>query len=845
MKFPHFLLKLALALCLAVFAVHRPAAAQQLVAPAATPATAVSLAKTLEPFRAAIDKAETQIADAAGSDARLVAIKLTLDDLAREILKSAVGYRPRLSEMTARLAEVDAELAKNPPSQTELSEERKKLVAEKAEINAAIGEHEALSLRASKLSENITGMRRSLFSAQLLQRVPLKDAMNASVVSEFASETASVWRRVTSWARFAVNFKMSSVLWATLLALLFAYLLVFGGRRYFGFYQDYKAEAGSGGLRRIAVAFWSTVLPSAAVAIFLSATYFLFEQFGVLTGAMPDLFGALFNVIGVVFFVNRLANSILRPKAPALRLVPVRDRAARVLSMIVTALAVVVGLDFLMGIVAEIESSSFNLSVAESGLATLMVGALILSAAFVRPFEDENGTLKPWPKIVQVLLVLLGIFPIAATLFGYLGLALFVSQQVVVNGAFLITMYVGFLTANAVGAVGAFANTRLGQWLRHRFSMTDETLDQLGMVAGIAINVFVLLIGVPLMLLQYGFQTADLQSWFYGIMSEIKVGSISISLIGVMTGILVFIAVYFLTRWFQRWLDGNVMARGKVDAGVRHSIRTAVGYAGVALAALFGVSAAGINLSNLALVAGALSLGIGFGLQNIVSNFVSGLILLAERPFKVGDWIEAGTVSGTVKRINVRATEIETFQRQTVIMPNSELINAAVGNWTHRNKLARGDIKIGVAYGTDPKMVRSILLEIAQAHPKVLKNPEPFVIFSNFGESSLDFELRFFLADVADRQEISTEIRFSIVEAFEARGIEIPFPQRDLNITHQSIEAIVRAIGGGAPAEAGAKEKAPAAAKRPAAAAGKAAGAAGKAAGAAGKRRRKAYKELD
>ena len=143
------------------------------------------------------------------------------------------------------------------------------------------------------------------------------------------------------------------------------------------------------------------------------------------------------------------------------------------------------------------------------------------------------------------------------------------------------------------------------------------------------------------------------------------------------------------------------MARGRVDVGVRNSIRTVVGYAGVALAALIGVSAAGIDLSNLALIAGGLSLGIGFGLQNVVSNFVSGLILLAERPFKVGDWIVAGPVSGTVKKISVRATEIETFQRQTVILPNSELINSAVANWTHRNKLGRVDIAVNVAYGSD------------------------------------------------------------------------------------------------------------------------------------------------
>ena len=220
-----------------------------------------------------------------------------------------------------------------------------------------------------------------------------------------------------------------------------------------------------------------------------------------------------------------------------------------------------------------------------------------------------------------------------------------------------------------------------------------------------------------------------------------SIGTFRFSPLGILTGILVFGIGYFLTRWFQGWLDGSVMARGRVDTGVRNSIRTVVGYAGLALAGLIAISSAGIDLSSFALVAGGLSLGIGFGLQNVVSNFVSGLILLAERPFKAGDWIVAGDVSGTVKKISVRATEIETFQRQSVILPNSQLINSAVGNWTHRNKLGRVDIKVGVAYGTDVKRAHAVLLDIAKSHPLVLKNPEPFVLFANFGPAALEFEI--------------------------------------------------------------------------------------------------------
>ncbi len=231
------------------------------------------------------------------------------------------------------------------------------------------------------------------------------------------------------------------------------------------------------------------------------------------------------------------------------------------------------------------------------------------------------------------------------------------------------------------------------------------------------------------------------------------------------------------------------MRRGRVDAGLRNSIRTVAGYAGIGAAALIGISAAGFDLSNLALIAGALSLGIGFGLQNIVNNFVSGLILLVERPFKVGDWVEAGNVTGIVRKISVRATEIETFNRQSVILPNSEFINNAVSNWTLRNHLGRIDIPVGVAYGTDPKKVIDLLMEIAAADPDVVERPEPFVFFKGFGDSSLDFELRAHLGDIFSSPVAQNRIRLRIVEVFAENGIEIPFPQRDVHIRHPAAKA--------------------------------------------------------
>ena len=198
-----------------------------------------------------------------------------------------------------------------------------------------------------------------------------------------------------------------------------------------------------------------------------------------------------------------------------------------------------------------------------------------------------------------------------------------------------------------------------------------------------------------------------------------------------------------------------------------------------------GLSAAGFDFGNVAIIAGALSVGIGFGLQNIVNNFVSGLILLFERPIRKGDWIEVGGTEGVVKDIQIRSTVIQTFDRSDVIVPNSELISGQVTNWVLSSQSGRAVIPVGVAYGTDTEKVRTILMAIAEENTDVVKAgsmPKPIVLFRAFGDSSLDFELRVFLHNVDNRLSIISDINFAIDKAFREEDIEIPFPQRDLHV---------------------------------------------------------------
>lgn len=708
------------------------------------------------------------------------ASNLALTSLRAELAEWRDEMRHAVSDNDSRVRTLEAQLAALGPPPEEGGSESARIAERRAEIRAELSEVRAPGLlaeearaRANGLISEIDHIIRSRDTRRLTERTdaPINPATWPASLDAIVAGVRSIWLESgQAWRTGLQRGGVAERVPAAVLLVAIGLVLVMRS-------GPWIRQAGRRAAERLqrARGVAEFVISLGRIALPFAGLLFIYSGLGVtgLLGLRIDTLLATVPAAGICVIVARWLSEHLFPEGEGL-LGPLeigpegRHRLRRLTGW----------LGWLMAL--ELMTTAF-LSVAEAddvarAVLLLPVDVLIgiclfrIGGALARPVaEDAEEDVDP-RRFRSTVISILGRLIMAVAVIGPVlaGLGYAAGASALLEPAVMTLAVLG-----AVILLQRFVFDLYGLLTGREEGANDA-------LAPVLVAFALMLLALPVLALVWGARVSDLTEIWTSVREGFAIGETRLSPSDFLTFAAVFAVGYVLTRLIQGGLKSAVLPKTRLDIGGQNAISAGIGYIGIFAAAIVAITSAGVNLSTLGYVAGALSVGIGFGLQNIVSNFVSGIILLIERPIGQGDWIQVGDQMGYVRSISVRSTRIETFDRTDVIVPNADLISGTVTNWTRGNSVGRIVLPVGVAYGSDTEHVSDILLQIARTHPMVLHNPEPYVFFKGFGESSLDFEIRAILRDVNWILSVQTEMNHAIARRFAEEGIEIPFAQRDI-----------------------------------------------------------------
>ena len=750
-----------LLLCLTVFPVFAQDAFDQ-----------TAIQKQIAEQKAGIEQIEAKLAANGLAQDEILDLRQSLRN-SREALQEVVKtVQPVFDDVKADIADLGpAPEGENAvPEPDNIKAKRAELTDKSLMTEGLIKEAEALSSKSVRLLEKVAAVRRGQFINQLFetQASPFNKTLWQNANQAFSNQIQGV---AMPFADKAMGAKAGLIVSVLVFLVLLVASVVFSRKQLSVFA---KSEVDN----PLSIVAHSLVFPVAGVALGLliifqaliaqdivSETNQVFVQKGF----------CLFAFIAAVFLVTARLS-----KAGLIR--PTMRWLASLAGLIYAVDAFLLESGRFMG-------TPLELAIGQSYVVTTLFALILGALSFVILKKTKNDMQYFLPRKLFFILCGIALLLLAANIFGYAAFSRFVFERVILVFSLLI----------AVVLIRALA--------RPYFAKIDKLFsqDEKEKIEGeenlvhfwlaLSLDVVLFFLALPVLASIVGAETSDIKEWASQAFFGFTIGNMTISIANIGIAIILFLVLLFVTRLIQSILSSKILPKTKMDASICQSVIQVLGYVGLIIALLAGISAIGFDLTNLALIAGALSVGIGFGLQSIVSNFVSGLILLFERPIKVNDWIITNSGEGIVKEISVRATEIETFDKTSIIVPNSELIASSVKNWTHKDKIGRIIVTVGVSYDSDPHQVRELLLKCAQDNEYSIKTPEPSIHFKDFGDNALIFDLRFFIKNVGDTFKAATQMRLDIWDAFKVADIEISFPQRDLHI--RSAPALEGLFGNG------------------------------------------------
>lgn len=783
---PSALTTLALILLLALTGTPGLARADVAVtASAATPAqTLQQLSDQLDAAKAALKAAQKNPPDkSALADLRNSA--LAVQDQARQLADS---LDPAMAALQAQLAVLGPPPAKGgAPETPAVATQRRQLDKAQADLNAQIVRAKSLNLDALQLVAQITGLRNDQFQARLTARTdtPLGHAFWADQARSLPNDLPRLQRLGTRWGDAWNDAWQANRL--SLLLCLVASLLLAGSpwllRRLWQHLATRWLPAGH--LRRSGAATMAAL--AITLVIWLAARLVLqgLDWNGALDDDLHDLAAGLVHVTGFAALMAGLGSSLLSSGRASWRLLPLSDIAAHRLRRypwwLAAAALLVGGSERIVRSIGSSLPATVLLHAVLALLVSALVGLVLTRLRHARREADvASGTLarRPlWVGLMSATAALGVLLCWIAVSLGYVALAFFVAVQMLWVGLITACLYLlVHLTCDLIDTLLS-PHGRSGAQLQASFDLTPDTLAQASTVLIGVTRVLLALAALALVLAPFDAGPAELAQSALQLLNGLKLGQLTIEPGTVLMALAVFALGMVALGMLKHWLAEQFLPTTRMDAGMRESVVTLLGYLGGVLVFALALVALNVNLQSIAWIASALSVGIGFGLQAVVQNFISGLILLVERPVKVGDWVSISSdVEGDIRRINVRATEIQLGDRSTVIVPNSQLITQNVRNVTHGSAQGRVRILLPMPLDTDADRARSLMLDALKAHPATLTNPAPLVRLDNINASSMTFSVTSYVHSPRDVGAVKSDILFDILARLRAANLPLSTP---------------------------------------------------------------------
>jgi potassium efflux system protein len=797
-------LRRILALCLVIFVGSGVAAAAQgppsdppaaVVVPIISAETKAVRAK-LDAFKLDLDQKEAALQRRDLGDGDLQRLRQELDPTTEGIRAVIDGLAPKLDATKARLDQLGPKPKEEAPEESsDVARERSEREGGVAEIDETQRLARALLVQAEQLTTQVSDRRRAGFTRALFQRTSgiLSPDLWMSVARALPRDARALRIVLRDWLDRTDRNSTPGVLLLLGLAIGVAVALYIG-RRHLAprFVARDPSVVDPPRRNRLTAALGVLLIGSLPAAAGSYMVYAALDLTEIVPPRLQPVVGAILAGIAFVAFVHALAEAVLASGHGPWRLIALNDVAATRTSTFLVSNAAVVAFGKVLETLNQAIAAALPITVATRGLFTLIAGLIL--AELLRRFAtaaatDDEDCLGPYvpsePEVGGPVRMIgwaaVGVV-IASALLGYVAFASFLVDQIIWIAIILALLLLAISVGDEFVGGTLLGHSRLSTTLQANTGLRRRSLEQIGVLVNGIARVALIVMAVMLALAPWGVDSADLLSSLRAAFFGFKVGDVTISLSTVAFALALFALGVAMTRIVQRWLDTTFLPRTDLDAGLRNSISTALGYLGVFGAVAIAFSYLGLSLDKIALVAGALSVGIGFGLQSIVNNFVSGLILLWERPIRVGDLVVVGDGEGHVRKISVRATEIETFDRATIIVPNSNLISGVVKNRVRGDRTGRVIITVNVLRNQDPARAAVLLTGCARAHADVLKEPEPRVVFKKIGDTWLEFELICFVGDVNLQQSVQSDLNFAIFQSLNDESVMPPLGPPSLQV---------------------------------------------------------------